>query len=136
MKKFILMIAVMAASVQLVLAADLSDEMKVQNRKIVQLVVEEISKDLPKTIDNYTQFVDITSKDLALIYIFEINTGVKSDKTVREEDRSRMQRAVTQGVCRSSARFLDAQINISYLYRSAKTKAPLFQFDIAQADCI
>ena len=110
-------------------------ELKVQNRKIVGLVVEELSKDLPKTVDQFTQFVGITSDDLTLIYIFEINTGVKSDETVQKEDHSRMQSAVTQGVCRSSKRFLDAQINISYLYNSAKTKAKLFQFDITQADC-
>ncbi len=111
-------------------------DLKVQNKKIVGLVVKELSKDLPKTIDQYTQFVAIKSDDLTLIYIFEINTGVKSDETVRKEDHSRMQNAVTQGVCRSSQRFLDAQIDISYLYNSAKTKAKLFQFDITQSDCL
>ena len=111
-------------------------DLKVQNRKIVGLVVEELSKDLPKTVDQYTQFVGIKSDDLTLIYIFEINTGVKSDESIQKEDHSRMQSAVTQGVCRSSQRFLDAQINISYLYQSAKTKDKLFQFDITQADCL
>jgi len=110
-------------------------ELQVQNRKIIGLVVEELSKDLPKKIDQYTEFVGITNDDLTLIYIFEINTGGKSDETVQKEDQSRMQQAVTQGVCRSSKRFLDAQINISYLYKSAKSKAKLFQFDITQADC-
>ena len=111
-------------------------DLKVQNRKIIGLVVEELSKDLPKTVDQYTQFVGIKSDDLTLIYIFEINTGVKSDESIQKEDHSRMQSAVTQGVCRSSQRFLDAQINISYLYQSAKTKDKLFQFDITQADCL
>ena len=111
-------------------------ELKVQNRKIVALVVEELSKDLPKTVDRYTQFVGIKNNDLTLIYIFEINTGSKSDETVQKEDHSKMKSAVTQGVCRSSQRFLDAQINISYLYQSAKTKAKLFQYDITQADCV
>ena len=110
-------------------------DLQVQNRRIIELVVEELSKDLPKKIDEYTQFVGITNDDLTLVYIFEINTGGKSDETVQKEDNSRMQSAVTQGVCRSSQRFLDAQINISYLYKSAKTKAKLFQFDITQADC-
>ena len=111
-------------------------ELQVQNRKIIALVVEELSKDLPKTVDQYTQFVGIKSDDLTLVYIFEINTGVKSDEAIQKEDHSRMKSAVTQGVCRSSQRFLDAQINISYLYQSAKSKAKLFQFDITQADCI
>lgn len=111
-------------------------DLQVQNRKIIALVVEELSKDLPKTIDQYTQFVGIKNDDLTLVYIFEINTGVKSDEAIQKEDHSRMQSAVTQGVCRSSQRFLDAQINISYLYQSAKSKVKLFQFDITQADCI
>ena len=52
-----------------------------------------------------------------------------------KEDKSRMKDGVTRGVCRSSKRFMDAQITISYVYNSAKTKAKLFQFDVKQADC-
>ena len=111
-------------------------ELQTQNRKIIALVVQELSKDLPKKIDQYTQFVGIKNEDLTLIYIFEINTGVKSDESIIKEDHTRMKRAVTQGVCRSSQRFLEAQINISYLYQSANTKKKLFQFDITQADCL
>ena len=112
------------------------EDLQVQNRKIIDLVVQELSKDLPKTIDKYTKFVNIKSDDLTLVYTFEINTGSKSDKMVQQEDHARMQAAVTQGVCRSSQRFLDAQINIAYVYRSAKTKTQLFRFDITQADCL
>ena len=112
------------------------EDLQVQNRKIIALVVQELSKDLPKTIDKYTKFVNIKSDDLTLIYTFEINTGSKSDKMVQQEDHARMQAAVTQGVCRSSQRFLDAQINIAYVYHSAKTKTQLFRFDITQADCL
>ncbi len=111
-------------------------DMKVQNRKIAALAAEELSKTLPQTIDKYTKLVDVRNEDLTLVYVFEINTGSKSDKTVQKEDHARMQSAVTYGVCRSSKRFLDAQIDISYLYQSAKSKAKLFQFDITQADCI
>jgi len=111
-------------------------DLKTQNREIVTLVVKELSRDLPKKVDQYTEFVAIKSEGLTLIYIFEINTGSKSDKAIIKEDHSRMREAVTQGVCRSSQRFLDAQINISYLYQSAKSKAKLFQFNITQTDCI
>ena len=110
-------------------------DLKIQNREIVALVVKELSKDLPKRVDQFTEFVGIKGDGLTLTYIFEINTGAKSDEAVIKEDHSRMRQAVTQGVCRSSQRFLDAQINISYLYQSAKSKAKLFQFNITQADC-
>jgi len=111
-------------------------DLKTQNREIVALVVKELSKDLPKKVDQFTEFVGIKSDGLTLIYTFEINTGSKSDAAIIKEDHSRMKEAVTQGVCRSSQRFLDAQINISYLYQSAKSKTKLFQFNISQADCI
>lgn len=110
-------------------------EMISQNKKIVALAAEEMSKTLPQTIDKYTKLLKIEAKDTTLAYLFEINTGAKSDETVRQEDRTRMKQAITQGVCRGSKRFLDAQINISYIYRSAATKAELFRFDISQEKC-
>lgn len=112
-----------------------SKEMQSQNKEIVKLVVEEISKTLPQTVDKYTKFVNIQSENSTLIYTFEINTGSKSDEYVKKEDHSRMKEAVTIGVCNSSKRFLDAQIDISYIYTSAKTSSPLFQFDITQRNC-
>jgi hypothetical protein len=110
-------------------------EMKKQNREIVKLVVTEISKTLPQAIDAYTQLVKVEAKDTTLLYTFEINTGAKSDEAVKKEDHARMKEAVTYGICRSSKRFLDAQINISYLYLSSKSKVALFRFDMTQADC-
>jgi hypothetical protein len=111
-------------------------EMISQNKLIINLFVAEISKTLPKEIDKYTQLSSVTSKDVTLIYTFVINAETKSDEAIRKEDHSRMKSSVTQGVCQSSKRFLDAQINISYLYISAKTKAELFRFDITQAECL
>ncbi len=111
-------------------------EMQSQSKDIVKQVVSEISKTLPQTIDKYTKFVDIQAKESTLVYTFEINTGAKSDETVRNEDKSRMQKAVVTGICQSSSKFLEAGINTSYIYISAKTKAHLFQFDITQKDCI
>ena len=111
-------------------------DLKVQNRKIAALAAQELSKTLPQTIDKYTKLVNVKNDDLTLIYVFEINTGSKSDEMVQKEDHARMQSAVTYGVCRSSQRFLEAQINIAYLYLSAKSKVKLFRFDITQADCL
>jgi len=111
-------------------------EMKTQNKKIVSLVAKEISQTLPQVIDKYTTLSSVVAKDITLVYTFNINTGSKSDTVVKKEDRSRMKKAVTVGVCQSSRKFLEAGINTSYVYLSAKTKVELFRFDISQKDCI
>jgi len=111
-------------------------EMKSQNKEIASLVAKEISSTLPQVIDKYTTLSSVKSEDATLIYTFEINTGAKSDEAIKKQDRSRMKEAVTTGVCQSSKKFLDAGINTSYVYINAKTKVRLFQFDIAQKDCI
>ena len=111
-------------------------EMKSQNKKIAHLVAKEISSTLPQVVDKYTTLVSVKSKEATLIYTFEINTGAKSDNTVRKEDHLRMKEAVITGVCQSSRKFIAAGINTSYIYISAKTKAHLFQFNISQKDCI
>ncbi len=106
-----------------------------QNLEVLKLAVAELSKNVPKKIDKYTTLVDVTSKDLTLIYVYEINTGGKSDETVRKEDHQRMRDAVTDGTCQSSKRFLKSGISLSYLYNSAVSKEKLFQFDVSQKDC-
>jgi len=113
-----------------------TSEMTSQNQKIVQMVVKEISNTLPQNIDKYTDLVDIKAQDTTMLYYFEINTGSKSDENIQKQDHNRMRKAVTMGLCQSSKRFLEAQINISYIYNSAKTKVELFRFDISQKDCI
>ena len=110
-------------------------EMAKQNNEIVKLASEEISKTLPQKVDKYTTLLRVDGKENRLTYVFEINTGAKSDESVIKEDHSRMKKAVTNGICKSSKRFLDAKIDISYLYKSASSKATLFQFDISQKDC-
>ncbi len=110
-------------------------EMKSQSKDIVQLVSKEISDTLPQKVDKYTTLVSVKGVNKTLLYTFEINTGSKSDATVRAEDKSRMKRAVTEGICQSSSKFLQAGINTSYIYISSTSKAHLFQFDIKQEDC-
>ena len=110
-------------------------EMKSQNKEIAKLVAQEITSTLPQTVDKYTTLTSVVNKDTTLLYTFEIITGAKSDETVRKEDHSRMKKAVTTGICQSSRKFLEAGINTSYVYVSAKTSAHLFQFDISQKDC-
>jgi hypothetical protein len=107
-----------------------------QNKKITKLAAEEMNKTLPQKVDKFTELIRVSAKDTTLEYLFEINTGAKSDEAVRTEDHARMEKAITEGVCRSSKRFLDAQINISYIYRSATSKSELFRFDITQQKCL
>jgi len=111
------------------------EQLKKQNIEIASLAAKELSKTLPQKIDKYTTLLSITNRDAALIYTFSINTGAKSDDAIIKDDHSRMQKAVTQGICQSSKRFLESGINISYLYQSAKTKRVLFRFDITKEKC-
>ncbi|OQX49507.1 MAG: hypothetical protein B5M46_05430 [Epsilonproteobacteria bacterium 4484_20] len=110
-------------------------DMQKQNRHIVKLASEELNKSLPQKVDKYTTLIKTEGKEETLFYTFEIDTGAKSDDAVKKEDRTRMQKAVTNGICRSSKRFLDAYINISYIYISARSRDELFRFDVKRADC-
>ena len=112
------------------------EQMQKQKSTIVKLAAQELSKTLPQTIDKYTTLIKVEEKDANLLYIFEINTGTKSDEMIRKEDRKRMEEAITNGICRSSKRFLEAQIKISYIYTSKATKEKLFHFDVTQSDCL
>ena len=110
-------------------------EMQKQKKEIVQMASEEIAKTLPQTVDKYTVLTKVEGKENTMIYTFEINTGAKSDEAVQKEDRTRMQKAVTTGICQYSKRFIDAEIKISYIYIGAKSKKELFRFDVSKADC-
>jgi len=110
-------------------------QIKLQNHKVLQSAVDAYKKNLPQKVDKYTTFTDVKSQGLTLIRVYEINTGAKSDETVRNEDKSRMQKAIQYGVCTTSKRFLDSNINLTYLYKSAKSKADLFKFEFSAKDC-
>jgi hypothetical protein len=112
-----------------------SSEMKKQNKEIVKLAAQEISKTLPQTVDEKTKLVGVESDNTTLVYIYEINIAPKSDEAVKKEDYSRMKEAVTYGTCNSSKRFLDADISIRYLYKSEHSKSELFKFDINKESC-
>jgi len=141
MKRSILLLLALAGLMTSIQAEEMqaselpTNEMIKQNEEIVKLASEEITKTLPQKVDKYTTLLRVEGRDTTLVYVFEINTGAKSDETVRSEDRTRMQKAVTSGICRSSKRFLDSEINISYLYRSAASKEKLFQFNVSKNDC-
>ena len=141
MKKSLLALSIITTLSQSIFAQGIKqqdlpvDEMQKQKREIVKLSSEEIAKTLPQTVDKYTVLTKVEGKNTTITYTFEINTGAKSDEAVKKEDRTRMQKAVTTGICQSAKRFIAAQINISYIYISANTKVELFRFDVTQADC-
>ena len=110
-------------------------QLQKQNKQIVQLVAKEESKNLPQKVDKYTTITSIKAVKNSSIYTFHINTGAKSDEAIMSEDHSKMENAITKGVCRSSKRFMDAQITKIYVYKSAITKKKLFQSVINQAKC-
>jgi len=112
-----------------------ADKFKEQNSQIIKMVVSEISKSLPQKVDKYTTMTTIRDENLTLIYTFEINTGSKSDEAVIKEDKPRMQKAVTKGLCQTSKKFLDADISLAYEYKSATTKKELFTFLITKERC-
>ena len=110
-------------------------ELKKQNIQIATMAAQAMSKNLPQKIDQYTTLRSVKNDNSTLIYTFVISSNTKSDKDIIGEDHSRMQKAITEGVCQSSQRFLKAGINTSYIYVSKKTDSPLFRFDITQAKC-
>ncbi len=143
MKNLLLSLALLLTLSQFAIAQDLKirtdefpqKEYKAQNVEIVKLVSKEISDTLPQIVDKFTTLVSVKGINTTLVYTFEINTGSKSDETIKNEDRSRMKRAITKGICQSSSKFLLAGISTSYIYISAISKAHLFQFDVKQEDC-
>jgi hypothetical protein len=111
------------------------DALKEQNRNVVKMAAEEMSKSLPIEVDKLTNLVDIKADDTTLVYVFEIDIAPKSDEAVKKEDHSRMQKTITDGVCRSSERFLKSDISIKYIYKNKHTKTELFTFDIDKENC-
>lgn len=111
------------------------EAVKQQNMNVIKMAAEEMSKSLPTVVDKKTNLVNIKADGTTLVYIFEIDTTPKSDETVKKEDHSRMQKAVTEGVCRSSERFLKSDISIRYIYKNTHSKAELFKFDINKESC-
>ncbi len=117
-------------------ADTIPDKIKLQNINVVKAAAKGLSEKLPQKVDNYTSLVKVTSKGEKLLYTFEINDPKMSDKEIAKKGEKKMKKPVTNGICNSSKRFLQSGIDISYIYKSAKTKKTLFKFDITQKDCI
>lgn len=112
-----------------------SSDMKSKNAEIAKLAAAEITKSLPQDVDKFTKLLSCEAKDSMLVYTFELNVESKSDEELKKDGLSKMKKSVTEGTCRSSKRFLEADINIRYIYNSAKSKAKLFSFDVDKSNC-
>lgn len=111
------------------------DKLREQNQKIIKMVVTEVSKGLPQKVDNYTTMTKVRDENLTLIYTFEINTEAKSDESVRKEDKPRMEKSISKGICQSSKRFLEVGVSLTYEYLNTATKKELFSFTMTQEKC-
>lgn len=116
-------------------SGDMAEKIKIQNQNVVKAAAEELSKELPKRVDRFTQLLDISADGEILSYTFEINAAPKSDEAIINEGAERMKKNVTAGVCSTSQRFLQSGITVSYRYVSAATGRELFRYDIKESDC-
>ncbi len=116
-------------------AADNYEKKVAQNREILAMMKQELSKSIPKKIDPYTTLVGVEVDDLTLISIYEINTGGKSDEAVRKEDMPRMKKAITRGECHRSKVHFENGMAIAYRYKNAATKKDIFNLTITLKDC-
>jgi hypothetical protein len=110
-------------------------EMKKQNKFIVNLAAQEMNKSTPQAIDKLTTLVQVRANKTTLEYIYEINIAPKTDKYVQKQNHSKMKDAIIRGTCNKSKRFLQADIDITYIYKSSLSKVELFRFNVNQKSC-
>ena len=135
MKKLLLSIVVVALFSVTVTADDNYDKKVAQNGEILKMMKEELSKNVPKKIDPYTTLVAVDVDGLILVSTYEINTGVKSDESVRKNDMPRMRNAIIQGECKRSKIHFENGMGIEYRYKNANTKKDIFGIKIELKDC-
>ncbi len=128
------MLAVALFSVT-VTADDNYDKKVAQNGEILKMMKEELSKNVPKKIDPYTTLVAVDVDGLTLVSTYEINTGVKSDESVRKNDMPRMRNAIIQGECKRSKIHFENGMAIEYRYKNFNTKKDIFGIKVELKDC-
>ncbi len=114
---------------------DLSvDKLRAQNRIVVQKAAEGIGETLPQKVDPFTKLIAIDANGTRLIYTFEVNTGAKSDATLRKEG-ARIAPRILEGICRSADRFMQADISLTYRYISSASRAEVLRVDADKSKC-
>ena len=114
---------------------DMAEKIRMQNLKVVRMAAESLSEELPQKIDPYTELKAVEADGAKLIYRFELSVGPKSDEQIVREGKKRMEKNVKKGICKSSKRFLENDIDIVYIYNSAATGKTLFSFTVGKRDC-
>jgi len=112
-----------------------ANKQKQQNLEIVQKAVEGIGENLPQKVDRYTTLTGIESNGTRLIYIFEVDGGVRTDEALREDGKKRMAPVIKAGICSGSKRFLQADIEIRYRYLSKRSHAEILRVDVSKKAC-
>jgi len=111
------------------------NNMKKQNKTIVKMAAEDISKHLPQKVDKFTTLIKADYKDTNLIYIYSLNIPKKSDKEISKEGKNKMTPRIKENSCRSAKRFLKSDITLTYRYISKKSKKLLYSIDVNKKDC-
>ena len=114
---------------------DMLTKMKKQNKTIVKMAAEGISKHLPQKVDDYTTLLKADYKDTNLIYIYTLNIPKKSDEEIAKEGKIKMTSRIKKHSCISAKRFLKSDITLTYKYISAKSKKLLYSVNVKKADC-
>jgi hypothetical protein len=135
LKKSLLAVLILSFLSITVLADDNYEKKVAQNREILNLMKTELSKNLPRKIDPYTTLVAVDINALTLISTYEINTGGKSDESVRKNDMPRMVKAITHGECKRSKVHFENGMALEYRYKNAATKKDIFNIFISLKDC-
>lgn len=110
------------------------DKLKQQNRELVQKAVEGLNENLPQRVDALTQFVGVEGNGTNLTYLFDVEAGPKSDATLQKEGAAMAPR-IRQGICATAKRFLQADITLTYRYRSHATQQTILEVDVNKTQC-
>jgi len=120
---------------QIQTGGDLSiDKMREQNLIVVKKAAEGIRQSLPQKVDDFTKLIAIDSNGTRLTYTFEVNTGAKSDETMRKEGM-KMAPRILKGICHSAERFMEADILLTYRYVSSATRNEVLRVDADKSKC-
>ncbi|MFA6760368.1 MAG: hypothetical protein WCR69_04910 [Sulfuricurvum sp.] len=111
------------------------EEFKAQNRQIAELAAGEMNKNTPQQVDSYTTLASVRSSGTTIIYNYELDVDGKSDDELREDASKKMAQGIIDGSCASSRRFLEADIDLHYIYTSKKSKSLLFEVKVTKRSC-
>jgi hypothetical protein len=110
------------------------DKLREQNLNVVQKAVEGIGEHLPQKVDDYTKLIAVDSNGTTLIYTFEVLSGPQSDDTLKRQGKGMAPR-IQRGICLSSKRFLQADIDLRYRYISSQSRQEILRVDVDKYRC-